>query len=613
MPSEPSPIDPEREWLEKVYKGGIRQLTARAVVSGMLLGALLCLSNLYVVLKTGWSFGVTITASILAFALFRGLGALRVVKEPLTLLENGAVASVASSAGYMTGGGNMAALPALLLLTGARPTSWTMVIWFGAIAMLGAFAAIPIKRQLVNIEKLAFPTGTATAETLQSMHASKSAAGGGEGADKSRLLGRAGIIGALVAWMRDAKASWMPFHLPGSFGLPFSIAGLPASAWTLSFDASLLLIGGGALMSFKTGWSLLLGAIATYAILAPKMVALGAITTVSYKGIVAFMVWPGAALLVSSGLLSFAFQWRSIVRSFSGLAAFFSRTKRAAADDPVAAVECPGWWFPAGFAVLGPVVIVLMAYLFGIPWWAGVIAVPLAVVMGVVAARVTGETDTTPTKALGPITQAVFGALVPGNLPANIMSANVTGGVGLHAADMCTDLKCGYLVGAAPRQQLIGQLFGAVAGSLAVVPAFNLLVPTADVIGSTQFPAPSALVWAGVSKVLVDGIEGLAPASRIALVVGASVGIVLVLVERWAPRSWQKYIPSPSGVGIAMVIPGSNSIAFFLGATMAEILRRVRPNVAERSVTPIASGFIAGESLMGILVAVLVAFGILTK
>ena len=73
----------------------------------------------------------------------------------------------------------------------------------------------------------------------------------------------------------------------------------------------------------------------------------------------------------------------------------------------------------------------------------GDLALPLAVVMGIVAARVTGETDITPTKALGPVTQSIFGALLPGNLPANIMGANVTGGVGLHAADLLTELKTG--------------------------------------------------------------------------------------------------------------------------------------------------------------------------
>ena len=120
-------------------------------------------------------------------------------------------------------------------------------------------------------------------------------------------------------------------------------------------------------------------------------------------------------MLVGSGLTSFALDYKSVLRSLSGLTAMIPGFKKVAApaEDPE---ECPSWWFPAGFAVLGPVVIFLMGWLFHIPVWAGLIAVPLAVLMGFVAARVTGETDVTPTKALGPVTQLVFGILTPGKL-----------------------------------------------------------------------------------------------------------------------------------------------------------------------------------------------------
>ena len=135
------------------------------------------------------------------------------------------------------------------------------------------------------------------------------------------------------------------------------------------------------------------------------------------------------------------------------------------------------------------IVVVLMVYLFQIPWWAGVIAVPLAVVMGFIAARVTGDTDVTPTKALGPVTQGIFGALTPGNLAGNIMSANVTGGIGLHAADLLTTLKTGWLLGGNPRAQFWAQLFGVAAGSVLIVPAFNLLIPDPSQLGGEAWPA----------------------------------------------------------------------------------------------------------------------------
>jgi OPT family oligopeptide transporter len=603
--------DPDLEWVKNVYRGGIRQLTPRAVVAGMFLGAVMCLSNLYVVLKTGWSLGVTVTACILGFGLFRALHSVGLSRAPFTLLENSAVGSVAAAAGYMTGGGNMAAVPALLLLTGMRPDPWAMFLWFAVIAAMGVCAAIPIKRELVNAEQLPFPTGTATAETLLSLHGAD-----GEGG-KARLLGWAAAIGVALAWLRDAKASWMPFNLRASFPFPFSYGGYAAGQWTMAFDGSLILLGSGAIIGFRTGWSMLLGAVLTYGFLAPKMVAAGVIQTVSYKGIMQFTLWPGAAMLISSALLSFAFRWRSIVKSFSGLGRI-RLTRRASHEaqseiDPVAAVECPDWWFPTGYALLGPVVIVLMQLLFGIPWWVGILTIPLSLVMGLVAARVTGETDTTPTKALGPVTQSIFGVLLPGNLTANLMGANVTGGVGLHAADLLTDLKTGYLLGANPRRQFVAQLFGVLAGAAAVVPVFNLLVPTPDVIGSPEFPAPAVQVWAGVSKVLVDGVLALHPAARSAAGIGFLLGIALVLAERWAPRNVRPFVPSASGVGIAMVIPGYNSIAMALGGFMAEMLRRKDPALADRAVVPVASGFIAGESLMGVLIAVLIAVGVLAK
>jgi OPT family oligopeptide transporter len=667
-PSDQAPreksADPEGDWLRNVYKRGARQLTVRAVLSGMVIGAVMCLSNLYVVLKTGWSLGVTVTACIIAFAAFSAAGSVRRAaarvlpfigkpKHEFGMLENNAMGSVASAAGYMTGGGNMAAVPALLVLTGFRPDGWSMFLWFAVIAALGVFAAIPIKRQLINIEELPFPTGRATAETIESMHslghhetpaegaaadeaspdkdspdkASSDKASLGEAspdkvspdkappaakAGKAQLLAIFGLVGAVVAFFRDAKAKWIPFNLPSHFAPPVAWGGFAAEKWTMSFDGSLILVGAGALMGFRTGWSMLIGAIATYGFLAPAMVAGGVIAEVKYKVIVQWTLWPGAAILLSSGLVSFAFQWRSIGKSFAGLAQLLQK-KAGKTVDPLADIECPAWWFPAGFALFGPIVVYLMHSLFQIPYWAGFVALPLSVIMGVVAARVTGETDVTPTKALGPVTQLAYGGMVPGNIAANVMGANVTGGVGLHAADLLTDLKSGYLLGANPRQQFYAQLFGVVAGAAAIVPAFNLLVPDASVIGGEQFPAPAVQVWAGVSRALTDGIGGLHSTAKTAALVGFAIGTVLALAEKFTPKKYKPYVPSASGLGIALVIPGANSIAMFLGALIAEVLRRRRPDLAERTVVPVSSGLIAGESLMGIAVAVLIAFGVLQK
>ncbi len=595
----------EADWLAHTYQPHAANLTARAVLIGMLIGAAMCLSNLYVFFKTGWSMGVTLTACILAFGTFQLLERLRLVRRPLGPLENNALTTVASGAGYMTGGGNMAAFGALLMVTSLRPDTLPMIVWFALIAALGVFAAIPIKRQLINHENLAFPTGTATAETIRSIHE----AAAGTGRSKAAWLGWSAAFAAVFTWLRDA---W--HFIPGTIGLPVTLAGRALADWTLALKAEVVLLGGGALMSFRTGWSLLLGGLLTYAVLAPSLLERGIISTVSYKEIVAWSLWPGAAILVASGLTSFALDYRSIARSFTGLARIFRRnrsstTTPASTAPSLAAIECPEWWFPAGFAILSPFVVALMVWLFQIPLWAGLVAIPLAVVMGFVAARVTGETDVTPTKALGPVTQLIYGVITPGNLSGNIMSANVTGGVGLHSADLLTTLKTGWLLGAKPRHQFYAQLFGVIAGALIVVPAFNLIIPDASVLGGEEWPAPSCVVWAGVSKAFSDGIGALHPTARTAILIGLALGVALALLEKFSPQKLRPYIPSASGLGIAMVIPASNSIAMFLGSAIAEGLRRKKPALAEKTVVPVASGLIAGESLMGILIALLIVTG----
>ena len=602
----------ETRWLAETFQRNTPQLTIRAVLVGMAIGAVMCLSNLYVFFKTGWSMGVTITAAILSFAVFQLLTALKLNRTPLTALENNALITVSSGAGFMTGGGNMAAFGALMMVTSVRPPQVPMIFWFGAIAALGVFTAIPIKRQLINAEGLPFPTGKATAETLRAIHGEGKGAAG-EGNKQARALGLGALFAALLAWMRDAKAAWMPFNVPASFPLPFTIAGRPAMEWTVALKAEVVLLGAGALMSFRTGWSLLLGGLLTYGVLAPSLFARDLIHAVSYKAIVGWTVWPGAALLVASGLTSFALDWRSVGRSFAGIGAIFTRKPAGHVADPMDAVECPGWWFPAGFLVLGPIVVLLMTMLFQIPWWAGVIAVPLAVVMGFIAARVTGETDVTPTKALGPVTQLLYGVITPGNLSGNIMSANVTGGIGLHAADLLTTLKTGWLLGGNPRSQFYAQLFGVLAGAAVVVPAFNILIPDPSVLGSDAWPAPSCLVWAGVSKAFAGGMGTMDPMARMAIGVGAALGIALVLLERYAPKALRGYVPSPAGLGIAMVVPCSNSIAMFIGALTALLVGRAKPEIGKRYVVPVASGLIAGESLMGVAIAMLIVAKVLGK
>src|SRR5262249_35357443 len=161
----------------------------------------------------------------------------------------------------------------------------------------------------------------------------------------------------------------------------------------------------------------------------------------------------------------------------------------------------------------------------------------------------------------------------------NLMTANISAGACSHAGDLLTDLKSGYLLGANPRQQFLAQFFGVLAGGFVVVPTFFALIPSVDLLGTEQWPAPAALVWRGVAELLSKGLHALHPTARWGLLIGATVGIVIPLLEMKFPKA-KRFIPSATGLGLAFTINGFNSISMFIGACLALWLAKSRPKVA---------------------------------
>jgi uncharacterized oligopeptide transporter (OPT) family protein len=603
-----TPAEIERHWFEYVYQGDRQpQLTIRAAVMGMLLGMVMSLSNIYVGLKTGSVFGIAITSCVLAFSIFATLH--RVLPRwfpPFSILENNAMQSCASAAAFMAGSGMVNAIPALMMIDpAALPANhWYIALWIVVISMLGVFLAVPAKRQMINVEQLPFPSGVAAATTLKSLHGS-----GAGAARQARALGAAGALGVAISWFRDASWPGMPYpNIPSYWGTSWiSVGGYPLSQLTMSFEGSLLYVAFGAIMSFRQTWSLLLGAVVEYVVLAPIMLNRHVITAPSYPAITSWGLWTGVPMLVTSSLVVFLLQWRTMGRAFSTLARLSGRSATAL-DDPMERIEVPGSWFVSGFAVFGAMTIWLGHSLFHIAWWMGLIAVMSTFFLVIVAARATGETDQTPQGALSKITQLTFGALQPGNISTNLMTANITAGTTIHASDLLIDLKSGYVLGANPRQQFLAQFLGVIAGGLVVVPIFFTLIPDPSLLGTARWPVPGAIVWRGVAQLVQSGIGGLHPTAQIGLLIGAAIGVILPLLEFKFPRH-TAYIPSATGVGIAFTIPGFACISIFLGGLFALWFRKMRPRLDEEYTVPVASGLIAGESLMGVLIALLTLKG----
>jgi uncharacterized oligopeptide transporter (OPT) family protein len=262
-----------------------------------------------------------------------------------------------------------------------------------------------------------------------------------------------------------------------------------------------MFIAAGTITGLHVGWSMFVGSVTAWMIFTPILQHRGIIEGSGYAAIVQWTLWGGVACMVTSSLLSFGLQWRTALRAFTDLRVMLGGG-RGAADDPVAAIETSASWFVTGQVVAFLGLAWLGHRTFGMPYWQTAVAVALSFALALVACRVTGETDTTPVGAMGKITQLTFGALSPGHMNINLMSANITAAAAGSAADLLTDLKSGYLLGAHPRKQFIAQFAGIFVGTLVSVLCFRLLVPDASALGTDQFPAPAAQTWRAVAVAL---------------------------------------------------------------------------------------------------------------
>jgi uncharacterized oligopeptide transporter (OPT) family protein len=601
QPFRGTPGEIERQWHEQVYRGrgdSMLQLTWRAVLMGSALGGLLSLTNLYIGLKAGWGFGVAITACILSYAIWTSLHRMGLVHAPMTILENNCMQSTASSAGYSTGGTLISSFAAYMMIND-RPLSLpAMLAWVFFLSVLGVTMAIPMKRQMINVEQLRFPSGVAAAETLSALHTM-----GEAGMRSARALGVAGLIAFTGKFWAEGlvvvSAKLSPFMI-GTWIQAFNQR-VFGSAWmgrTVMLSWEPMFIAAGAITGLHVSSSMLVGSVTAWMIFAPLLQHAGIIEGSGYGSIVQWTLWGGVACMVTSSLLSFGLQWRTALRAFADLRVMFG-IDRGGARDPLSALETPASWFVAGqlFGFLG------LAWLghrtFGMPYWQTAIAVVLSFALALVACRVTGETDTTPVGAMGKITQLVFGALSPGNVNVNLMSANVTAAAAGSSADLLTDLKSGYLLGAHPRKQFIAQFAGIFVGTLVSVVAFRLLVPDVRVLGSDQFPAPAAQTWRAVALALSHGVQALGVVKIWSIVIGGLVGIILTLLPRIA-RTRPSLSPAPAGGGLAWTFHWYYGLLFFIGALLAWWVQRRKPGWSEEFTFPVASGWIAGESLMGV-------------
>ncbi len=570
-----------------------RQLTVRAVATGMVLGGLLSLCNLYTGLKIGWSNNMSVTAALLGFAFWRAMTLAR-GSAPFTMLENNLNQTGASAGAAISSAGLVAPIPALALLEGTE-LSWPLLaLWTFSVCLVGIVVAISLRRQMILVDKLPFPSGIASAETLKEMYAS-----GREAIVRVWMLAAAGAVAAAVKFAEHFKVVTQ-WALPGSFST--GVGTVSTKNLTIMIEPNLLMVGIGGLIGVRAGLSLLLGSAIGYVVLSPM--ALGEGWAVAGKPddgwfgpLNKWLLWPGVAMMVTSALTSFAFSWRSLVRALRRSSGADGQTEDTG--------EVRRSWLLRGALVAVVLSVLLQVILFDIFWPVALLGVLVSFVLAVVAGRVAGETNVTPIGAMGKVTQLMFGALAPGQVAPNLMAANVTGGAASQCADLLHDLKTGHLLGATARYQALAQVMGALAGACIGSAAYLLLIPDPQTMLLTdEWPAPAVATWKAVAEVFKEGFHAMPGGAAWAMLVAGVAGVVLAVAEKLLPSTARRWVPSPAALGLALVLPAYNAISICFGALLAAGVGRLTPSWAARFVVVIAAGLIAGESLAGVGIAI---------
>ena len=555
----------DRWWLENVFRGDMPQLTIRSGLTGMALGSVLSLTNLYIGIQTGWTLGVGITSVILSFALFKIFSRIGVGTE-MTILENNAMQSIATAAGYMTAP-LVTSLAAYMIITEELIPLHVCIIWMISLSILGVLFAFPLKRRFINDEQYPFPEGRACGVVLDALHTET----GKEGLFKAKLLTMAAGLSALIQLMQSSKImeslhlqfAKLPEYWDNILYRYFTpnISGVPLNELTIRLESSIVMMATGGLMGIRTGISLLIGAVINYCLLAPWAINAGIITETGFRGILKWGMWGGVAMMTTASLFSFFAKPKVIVEAIRGMT---GRRKRK--EDPLAHIELPLRVSAIGIPLLGALIVFLGWRYFDIAPWLGIIAIPLVFVFVTIGATSVALTSITPTSALGYLTQTTFSVLAPGRTTTNVATAAITAEVASNTSNLLMDIKPGYMLGGKPRHQAMGHVLGIFAGAFVAIPIFYYMIKfdPANLV-SDNLPMPGAQAWRAVAEVLTKGLGFLHPSAQIAVFVGAGLGILFEIL-RMATRN--RFPLSAVGLGLAFVISFSTSLSMALGAIL---------------------------------------------
>jgi uncharacterized oligopeptide transporter (OPT) family protein len=403
------------------------------------------------------------------------------------------------------------------------------------------------------------------------------------------------IIGMVASGL--VMACWTDSHVFRLFESTFLIGTTVMHTTGFGVEWSLLAIGSGMIVGMRINVSMVIGAITSWVIVPYALQRAGIIGDEFKRNDVLFWVmWPATGMMVAAGLAALFLRWRVLARTFTNLSA-------GAGSD-----EFPLRWVMVGVLVCSIALIIVQFEMFDQPIWVTAVAILLSSPLALVGLRVLGETNWGPISALSNMMQGVFAILARGNVAANMVASGTTGTVASMSEANMQSYKSGDMIGSSPRYLTYMQLLATPIGAAAVAWMYPILRDQYG-IGEKGLGSPISRKWAGFAEILSRGFEALPPGAMYALIIGALLGILLAVLEMKVKD--KTFIPSPTGLGIGMLVGASVILTMAFGAVIGKAWTDRSPRTAELYQIPLASGLIAGEALVAVVVPLLVLLGIL--
>ena len=581
-------------------RGG--ELTPQALFAAAIVAAIMGLSYPYMVLKLGFGPNVSIVSAFFGFVILSV-----VARKSYDRWQNNIVQTAGTSAAqtaFMCG--VLAAFDMLrsskVVVFHVNPTPLQTFLWLTCASLLGVLLAVPMRKHFIVDEQLAFPDGMAAAETLLVLDPPRGLARTDPAwitARRAAIVLGAGLLASALMMLLRADGlifSFIPEGWAPPAGFVLGAAGASFALATMGVGASysLLSIGTGLLVGLRVNFWMLVGGVLAWIVLPLLLIQSHVLPDHATRTQVLYWVmWPGIGMIMAGGMAVLALRWKLLAEAF--------RSLRSAGTG---STEFPLRWVLIGVAVLSAALCLVQYAFFGLPVWMSILGILLAVPLMLVGLRALGETNWGPIGALSNLSQGIFAMLAPGNVLAGMMGNASTGTIAVTSEGLMQDYRAGYLIGSTPRSMTIAQLLAAPIGAGALALVYPLLVKTYGIVGEhAQLAAPGARRTAGFAELLAGGADKLPQSALWAMLAFAILGVAFAVLEM--RPGWKRWVPSPTGLSLGMLLPFAAVATLFVGGLGGAIWQRYRPKSAASYLVPLASGLIAGEAMMAVLIPLL--------